>query len=518
MKKIVLLLITFLFLFASKEEIKLFSFKEDAKEYIQNEQNATIQKIYKIKLGSFLKLENANKFKTKDTYVHKLKKYYSVLSKPFIKKEDAIKALNKWKKKYKDAYIIELFEVKKRAKDNKKDKKKVSIAYKQPTTLKFSKKQHEIKKIVDNKKYKLDDFAIGIKKYNEGNYEEALMAFDRVLINDPNNQRAKLEYAKTLFMLGFYNDAQKIFIEVLKTSPPSNVIENIEFFLTEIENRKKRNFFFGSVALGGVYDDNINNNTFLETTSYADFNLSNDTNKTKKFYQTFELALSHIYVAKLFKISNTFFSYNEFGYDDRINYIDFRSHLLKSFTKTRFSFGFNANKVYLGGDNNSYSLALNSLVDFTISKNLISTIKFGFEKYNHEDINKSSDIAMAQIGFRYKYFHSFINYKKYSKQNGDRFDISKDEVTSFLGISYILFKNVITNFHYYFISSQYTDLDPGFGFKRKDEKHRGVFSLRYYFLKNFSSEFSYNYITNRSNINAYTYNKNNFLIKLSYDF
>ena len=518
MKKIILLIFSFSLLFSLDSKIKLFSFKQDALKFVQSDKNATIQSVYKVKLASFVKLENAKKFKTKpDMYIHKLEKYYGVFSNSYKSKKEAKEALKRYQKIYKDAYVVELFQIKQITPKKKKISKKQLPKLK--STPKLPLKQ-TIKPIII-KKQKLSDFEQGMERYNEGSYEDALMAFDRVLINDPNNQRARLEYAKTLFMLKLYPDSQREFEKVLKTNPPKNVVENINFFLASINQRKKRNFFFGSVGVGVAYDDNINNNTFLATTSYADFNISNDTNKTKSLYETFELQLSHLYIADLFKITNSFFTYNEFGYDNRIDYINIGSNISKNFTKTKFALGININKIFIGGDENSYSFIINSLANYVIQKNFSTTFKLSVEKYNsQEDSNKSSNVLGGEIGINYKFLNSYLGYKKYSKEQGDRFDVAKNDLYFSSTISYVFYKDIITNFGYYFLNSKYIDIYEyeEFDIARKDTRHKVNLSFRYYILKKLSTEFKYSYTNNRSNINTYSYNKNNFLLKVNYDF
>jgi tetratricopeptide (TPR) repeat protein len=45
------------------------------------------------------------------------------------------------------------------------------------------------------------NFFLGLSAFELGLYDEALSAYERILIQDPNALRIKLEYAKTLFAI-----------------------------------------------------------------------------------------------------------------------------------------------------------------------------------------------------------------------------------------------------------------------------------------------------------------------------
>ena len=59
-----------------------------------------------------------------------------------------------------------------------------------------------------------DEIEQGVYFYKTKQYEKALEIFDRLLINNPNNIRIKLEYARILYTIGKYDEAKKEFLEV----------------------------------------------------------------------------------------------------------------------------------------------------------------------------------------------------------------------------------------------------------------------------------------------------------------
>ena len=107
------------------------------------------------------------------------------------------------------------------------------------------------------------DFLYGLAALESGNVQEAVFALERVLVNIPEDHRARLELARAYFMLGNYERSEALFNIVLAADPPPKVRENIQQFLYELSQRNKMRDHqltgFAEFALG--YDSNINSAT-----------------------------------------------------------------------------------------------------------------------------------------------------------------------------------------------------------------------------------------------------------------
>ena len=103
------------------------------------------------------------------------------------------------------------------------------------------------------------DYLLGIAALDSGNPDRATIAFERVLIIDPNFAGARLDLARAYFLMGSDDLAQKEFETVLTQSPPPQVVEVVKKFLEGIEERRKSKIqqltFYLESAAG--YDDNI---------------------------------------------------------------------------------------------------------------------------------------------------------------------------------------------------------------------------------------------------------------------
>ncbi|WP_238384990.1 porin family protein [Hahella chejuensis] len=107
------------------------------------------------------------------------------------------------------------------------------------------------------------DFYFGMAALQSGHYPEAQFMFERLTALYPDNDRFRLEYARTLFNLQQYGAAREQFLIVLAREPPPAVKDNIARFLAALDEREheRQRRWRGYIGLGGGYDSNINNAT-----------------------------------------------------------------------------------------------------------------------------------------------------------------------------------------------------------------------------------------------------------------
>ena len=100
--------------------------------------------------------------------------------------------------------------------------------------------------------------AMGQAAFECGKLSHAAMAYERVLILNPKNDRARLELARTFFAMEQYDLAEEYFKDVLDREPPRLVRQNVEQFMAHIRTKTRAWDFWGRLDLGGFYDDNVN--------------------------------------------------------------------------------------------------------------------------------------------------------------------------------------------------------------------------------------------------------------------
>lgn len=107
------------------------------------------------------------------------------------------------------------------------------------------------------------DFWYGLAAKSAGLKNEAMFAFERVLVVQPENARAKLELADVHFQFGNAAEARVLFDEVLASNPPEPVQQKIRTYLGALavgEQSKKSKLTY-TVGLGAGHDSNIGSST-----------------------------------------------------------------------------------------------------------------------------------------------------------------------------------------------------------------------------------------------------------------
>jgi hypothetical protein len=466
--------------------------------------NAQNNLSYSIKLGTYKYLKNAQEDREKasfDTYIVKGKKFYSLYTGSYKNKNSAKKILKQLKKYYKSAYI---------------------------TAVKVNKKTINHDKIIKVKKIrtvKKDPLKIAKGYYQIGVYEKALTKFDQILINEPDNNLARLEYARTLFKLGFYKDATEEFKTVLKANPPKTVQNNINSYLKKIKSMSRKNYFYGSIGIDLTYDDNLGFNTYLPTTMYGGLELQNDTNRTKGFYENLNISISHLYVGKYFNWNNIFYSYNEFQNEDidNLNFLGLYSTLSKKYTNFKVLLPFGINKSWLDGKSYNHTVSFNP--EIQIEPDNKTQIAMNI-KLQSRQFSKNDEKSFQTYGTKLSLIKLFDKLTLYAncvlendvREKTIRYDVSRHRILISTRVYYQLLKNSQIHFGYLYNFDKYNIIDPVLGFKREDTKSQYSASYKQQLSKNSSTTFSYNKLINDSNINAYSYKKNSYSFSYRHDF
>lgn len=116
------------------------------------------------------------------------------------------------------------------------------------------------------------DLYYGIAAVDTGHANEGVFALQRVVLQQPNNLRARLELARAYFALGEYRRAKSEFEYVLSKNPPENVKKNVALFMDAIEEREKRfstnRTLYADVHIG--HDSNVNSGPSDSTITISD--------------------------------------------------------------------------------------------------------------------------------------------------------------------------------------------------------------------------------------------------------
>ena len=143
------------------------------------------------------------------------------------------------------------------------------------------------------------DLHYGVAAVDSGNVSEGAFALERVLMNEPTNDYARLELARAYFVMEEDERAKAEFEQVLAADPPSEVVQNVRPYLDAIKARESRRktTFTSSIELSGGYDSNISaapdTDTFLIPLFGIEARLGNTQTSDSFAQANFNARLSH---------------------------------------------------------------------------------------------------------------------------------------------------------------------------------------------------------------------------------
>ncbi len=468
------------------------------------EKNEFSKEKYFVKFAAFKKFEGAQKvqhsFDFSTNIIH-LGKYYSVLSDEFKTYSKAKIFCNQIKKDHKGVYIIKLY-----------TKVKELQKIKQPVIVQ--------KAIPPNKLQKATAF------YNAKRYEEALMAFDRILIENPRDTRAKFYYATTLYRLTLYKEARDEFNQLLNLPLEDSSKKEVKKYLIALDKKQKRHFFNSWIGFGVGYDDNINLNTVDKTIKYGSLILNNDTNKTNSTYALASFSLSHRYKADTFNLYTTFYTYNEFFHSvngNDLNFFDLSTAIVKKYKKFIFSLPIGFNSSYIDAKTVGYNLYTSPTISYLFSKKLNMYTQISFLDNTTKIVkNRDHKLLGGGVGIRYN-GNKFLgqigaSLQNVTAKNDVRLDVSRDDFRYFAYGKYYIFTTLYLGANLSLENSKYNNLDTVMGYKREDDRFSSSLIIGKEIYKSVLLNLRYQYTKNDSNINTYSYQTNNYMLECKYKF
>lgn len=349
-----------------------------------------------------------------------------------------------------------------------------------------------------------------------GKYDEATLALERVLSENPNFNEARLLYARLLYKQGERNNALKEFETLKKAKINNSAKKLVNTYIKELKIEPKYWALNSTLLLGIGRSSNVNSAPLSSKFNLPGLN-NIEVSGAKPIADSFHNEMINLTHSKFFKtypnvkIDNnlTVFNQNYFREEDEditvtsykpsISYYDKKS-------KTLYSFQVGANKIYKKNNDNF----LNYLLQTSIrSKNFYSYLGFQKNLYEKEK-NKGKNFSTYELLLQYKVKSNLALYSKFSKnirENKERIDINK--VSKQLGFRYfysINNKNMLQlNTEYVF--DRYKHFNEFFQSKRRDNKFYTNLSYLYSITDDDKLIFSSSFTRNNSNQKAYMYEK-----------
>jgi hypothetical protein len=454
-----------------------------------------------VKIGAFTQESNAYALQQNakiPMHIIHLGKFYSVVSDGLEDMEETKRLLAQIQTKYKDAYIISLSKLKQEV----------------PT-----KSHKRIEKTI-----KLSTYEKGVRLYHDKHYEEALVLFDRVLIDDEEDIDALMFYAKTLYILKIKDEAKKSFKLLLTKALTRRQKEEVSRYLEAIESKEKRHFFQTTLSVGMGYDDNVNLTTDKATTLYGPLTLINDTNKTNSTFGTIAFSLTHRYKSESFDVISTLYNFNELLHSAKgndLNYLDFSTGVRKRLGNWMLWFPLGANISYLDGVNIGHNFYTTPTISYHLNRQWTGTLQ-GRYIDNTSTYMRVKDYRLVGsslgLGYtlRYVTLGARLGYQELDLKESYRYDMDKKALSSQLFGRYNISKNNFISANIAYVKEDYQYTDPVLGYAREDDIVRYGVSLGQKLGKDGLLQLGVSRIENDSNVNAYAYDKNSYTLQYHY--
>lgn len=417
---------------------------------------------------------------------------------------------------------------KKKQKNNFKNKKILS---------KYEQALKEYKKHNFKKSYELLDelfhqnlnnvninYYLGRSAYKLEKYDEAILAYDRVLFEQANSSKVKLELAKSYLKLKDYKQSKKYLLEIKSSKKTNeNVRKKIDVLLSIIDNKIKKNFLNGVVLVGLNYDSNINS----DPKNYILNGISSKEIAAWAHQEVF--LLNHKYILDETQlIKNDFMFFNKSMIDT--TYKD-KNIQMFSYTPTynvAYENGYNvdyslfADALKIDGKYNMQSYGINPKLNYMYNKdtNMIFGLKYQDKNYQQKiDKNRNSKFMELSGSSKYilndsKSFGVSLSYARERKDAIGRIDIDKNQIMIKLDGTYYV--NTRLNFtpSFTYKNIKYKDQDPFKTAKRKDNVYRLALASTYAYKANWLIQGLIDTLKNNSNFDENTYNKNTFTVNV----
>jgi len=382
------------------------------------------------------------------------------------------------------------------------------------------------------------NYYLGRSAFELGLYEKALVAYERVLFEDENHQRVKLELSRVYIALDMREDAKALLNEVLDSNPPESVKENIKKLLAGIERKEAKSFFKIFVTAGFGYDSNINSNPgqdnlvdYLSNENGVDKDKVSADDEIGDGFAQANLNLRHIYDfgdKGSFYLTNSAMLYmqNYFDNDDfNVLYMSFSTGVGYSGKDYKVAMPIYYDKVIYADSSLIDSLAVVPRITYNLSKTLKSSIYSKLQKKYYakdSDRGREADVFEGGLSFSKNLDSHFLSatlsygFDKKIRTSKDTF-VDRDIYTLKAGY----YKNIASidlSALYTYRKLKYDDLSSKkTNIKREDDYNSFYLGAGKKF-DNLLLSLGYSYINSDSNYVPAKYDKSIYSLNVSFDY
>ena len=369
------------------------------------------------------------------------------------------------------------------------------------------------------------DFLYGLSALEVGHPQLAVFALERVLVEVPQDHRARLELGRAYFVLGDFEKSRELFDKVLAANPPPRVRDNVQLFMHELEQRSKLRDrqFSSNVGLKLGHDSNINSATTLYSTTLPDSGVTLELPETsRELSDDFaELDASASYLQLLRKDMGYFLSAS-FNQHQNINHDGFDTSLLGLSGGYVYQSGGHSIRVplqyqYLRVDSEFYRSS--SGLGFEWSKSTQTGAQYmlfsNWAQQRHGDSNDVRDVDLGLFGLGASHgipttrlvfsLSAYVAREKPKQVAGEHFGRGYSGLR--LGLSWTPRPEHELQLGLTAQQVEHDAIHPLFSVIREDDYGQVSFDWAWRYKPQWSFSFGTSYSKNDSNVELYTYKR-----------
>ncbi|GAB6068929.1 hypothetical protein JCM30760_00260 [Thiomicrorhabdus hydrogeniphila] len=360
--------------------------------------------------------------------------------------------------------------------------------------------------------------------------DEAITAYERILILKPDHTKSKIELGKLYFNQGDFTQAETYFHAAQADTVTEAVSNDINTYLAKIESTKKKSSLDGTLIFGIGYDSNVNvspeaSSWFVPSNNQ---NFNNASNQVENVYNQQVGIVNHYYDATSkygFVIKNSLLGLNKSipGESDyNIQYLRYKPALIFKYKAYKIETALQYDTMRYGGDAYLETYGFAPKISRELSpSSLISVQAKLFVKNYLQQTDQALDAQYSELGLNYyKQFtptttwHAGVDIMQERADKNGTLDVSNNMALLTAGLIHQYSASVRLGAQLQYSNKNYLDNNPFFLSKREDNYLRASVDISKDLNKDLSLQLRTSYVDNKSNQDAYSYNKNVFLLNL----
>jgi hypothetical protein len=376
----------------------------------------------------------------------------------------------------------------------------------------YEKSYNKFFKLFQKNPYNINiNYFLALSAIQINKYDEATAAFERILIQKPEFNQVRYEYAKLLFKLNLKDEAKKEFMILSKSNIKDDVKESITKYLDLLN--EKTFFVNANILLGAGRSTNIN--TGLISPEYRlpglnDILVSGEKPIADNYHnEMIGINFLNNFKNSSFGLKNSILVYNKNYFNDDKE--DLTAYVYKpSFSyldsdkKNLYSLNFGFTRLDKK-DNTDFNI-------FNIGPSIMNSSYYAslnYQRYSYlQDSNKEKDFDKYELLLKYKLLATLNIYTKLAKSirvKSSRVDLDKNSLTAGLEYIYEINKKNSIKLDSEYIKSYYKYENTFFDSKRIDDNYYLGLSYLAKIDKENQIVISSSYTKNYSNQDGYIY-------------